>query len=400
MERNPTDIERMADTKVDYSLLLRALDRIEPVEPSRRAQFRLIDAILASCTELTDLDAPISLGIKISARCNLVCRHCWAYPATYTRQPTLAELLTFIESARELGVLRIVLTGGEPLLRPDVERIVARIKELGFFLEIFTNGTNTILPRYTKVIKYLTSTTDMIQLSLDGPTPQTHGAQRPGASSDDFQAIEKAIHFANDARVTTRVNMTATPMNVSTIAETYDSASAFGATCFRVNPVFPIGRAIDMKNEINLSFAQVYLTEVTKCVHSRPDSATEFDFAVPWVFFQNAYSIASDRLVRPRNVHCFSGAASWEVLPNGDTYTSASSIYEESLKIGNVFEEKLEAMWNKKLTKIFRRGRNLADTKCYDCKFLGLCQGGREEAAYLRYGSVDFPDPSCTLTPM
>lgn len=392
-------IETRAARQIDHQLLLSALSRPQPIEPSRRAQTALFAAIVNRCGSLIDLSAPLSIGVKVSTRCNLLCRHCWAYPATYTSEASLSNLLAFLENARDAGVLRIVLTGGEPLLRADITKIVSHIKDLGFFLEIFTNATTAVIPAYIQVTRYLLPTTDMIQLSLDGPTSNIHAAQRVGAHPDDFHTIRRAISIAKSSRITTRVNMTATPQNVSEISNTYQVASDMGATCFRVNPVVPIGRAATMKGAIDSSYDDMYLAQVSNCVRSRSESDTEFDFSVPWAFFPNAYSHAVDDPFFPLTAHCFSGAASWEVLPNGDTYPSAATIYEDRLKLGNVFDHSISSLWDTAIVKSFRRGRDLRSTKCSRCRLFDLCQGGKEEAAYLAFGSLDHPDPACPINP-
>ncbi len=76
-------------------------------------------------------------------RCNLACKHCYAISAdhAFAGELTTAEVLAVMEELRAFGVPALVLSGGEPLLHPDIFAISRRAKELGFYLALSSNGT-------------------------------------------------------------------------------------------------------------------------------------------------------------------------------------------------------------------------------------------------------------------
>ncbi len=88
---------------------------------------------------------PINGSIEITQRCNLRCTHC--YIPMPTRQGprqaelSLAEIQHLLDEIKAAGCLWLLLTGGEPLLRPDFLEIYQYAKRKGFILTLFTNGT-------------------------------------------------------------------------------------------------------------------------------------------------------------------------------------------------------------------------------------------------------------------
>jgi radical SAM protein with 4Fe4S-binding SPASM domain len=89
---------------------------------------------------------PISFDLEITARCNNNCRHCYinlpsSDPAAKANELTLAEIESIADQAVELGSLWCLITGGEPLLRPDFEEIYLALRHRGLLVSVFTNAT-------------------------------------------------------------------------------------------------------------------------------------------------------------------------------------------------------------------------------------------------------------------
>src|SRR5574337_693018 len=75
-------------------------------------------------------------------RCNLTCKHCYALSADhdYPGELTNAEVNTVMDDLKAFGVPVLILSGGEPLLRPHLFEIAARAKALQFYDGLSTNG--------------------------------------------------------------------------------------------------------------------------------------------------------------------------------------------------------------------------------------------------------------------
>ena len=102
---------------------------------------------------------PVNAMFELTPRCNFLCNMCYVrLPAdevkTYGRELTAAEWISVAEQARNMGVLSIGLTGGEPLLRADFGEIYEALAQMGFLITLQTNcsmmtdGVMALLDRF------------------------------------------------------------------------------------------------------------------------------------------------------------------------------------------------------------------------------------------------------------
>lgn len=114
----------------------------------------------------------ISLRISITSRCNLKCLYCHhdgIMPQNNEMTPN--EIFKIAQVARAIGVQKIRLSGGEPLIRTDIVEIVEKIAILGFKdISITTNGT--LMEQYAK--KLVNAGLDRVNVSLDTLNPKTY----------------------------------------------------------------------------------------------------------------------------------------------------------------------------------------------------------------------------------
>ena len=105
-------------------------------------------------------------------RCNLTCKHCYALSADhdYVGELTLPEVFTVMDDLKGFGVPALILSGGEPLLRPDIFEISAQARKLGFYTGLSTNGTLIDRPLAQRIAQ---EGFDYVGISLDGLKP-TH----------------------------------------------------------------------------------------------------------------------------------------------------------------------------------------------------------------------------------
>ncbi|MFF1798284.1 pyrroloquinoline quinone biosynthesis peptide chaperone PqqD, partial [Kitasatospora sp. NPDC058263] len=109
--------------------------------------------------------APFGLIAELTYRCPLQCTYC-ANPvelARYRDELDTDQWLRVLDQARGLGVLQVHLTGGEPLLRRDLARIVAHAHDLGLYTNLVTSGLPLDEPRATALAG---AGLDHVQLSL------------------------------------------------------------------------------------------------------------------------------------------------------------------------------------------------------------------------------------------
>src|SRR5512144_3197035 len=100
-------------------------------------------------------------------RCNLACQHCYSISADvdFPGELATADIYRTMDDLKAFGVPVLILSGGEPLLHPDIFAISRRAKAMGFYVGLSTNGTlidDALLPRIAE------AGYDYVGISLDG----------------------------------------------------------------------------------------------------------------------------------------------------------------------------------------------------------------------------------------
>ena len=137
---------------------------------------------------------PLSFDIELTARCNCNCRHCYInLPAgdsgARKRELTLNEITDIAEQAVELGALWCLITGGEPLLRPDFAEIYLMLKRKGLLVSVFTNATLVQQEHVELFRKYPPRD---IEVTVYGVTRETYEAvtRKPGTFDNFMRGLD------------------------------------------------------------------------------------------------------------------------------------------------------------------------------------------------------------------
>jgi MoaA/NifB/PqqE/SkfB family radical SAM enzyme len=133
---------------------IRSVDR-------RLREARLVARALASPRR------PVIAHVIPTRRCNLSCTYCNEYDAVSEPVPT-AEMLRRIDRLAELGTLSVTLSGGEPLLHPDAEQIIRRIRSRDMIAGLITNG---YLLSEERIRRLNRAGLDHLQISIDNAAP-------------------------------------------------------------------------------------------------------------------------------------------------------------------------------------------------------------------------------------
>lgn len=138
-------------------------------------------------------------------RCNLTCKHCYSISADidFPGELDTSEVFTVMDDLRAFGVPVLILSGGEPLLRPDIYDISRRARDKGFYVGLSTNGT---LIDESNIGKIASVGYDYVGISIDGMR-ETHDRfrQKQGA----FDASMHAIRLCREAGI--KIGMRFTP---------------------------------------------------------------------------------------------------------------------------------------------------------------------------------------------
>jgi MoaA/NifB/PqqE/SkfB family radical SAM enzyme len=125
---------------------------------------------------------PFSASFAVTNRCNLRCRYC-NFPLLEHDELDLPDVARLFDRLRRLGIVRLGLVGGEPLVRKDIGAIVDLARERDFYLSL--NSNLTLYERFRSVFDGI----DLIFTSLDA-TPEAHRANR---GADALDGVLEAI---------------------------------------------------------------------------------------------------------------------------------------------------------------------------------------------------------------
>lgn len=142
-------------------------------------------------------------------RCNLTCKHCYSISAdhNYAGELSTPEVFTVMDDLKAFRVPVLILSGGEPLMRPDIFEIAERAKAMKFYVGLSTNGTliDEALADRIAALGF-----DYVGISLDGI----------GATHDKFRRLEgafdkslAAMRLLRDRGVKVGMRYTMTAMN-------------------------------------------------------------------------------------------------------------------------------------------------------------------------------------------
>jgi len=169
----------------------------------------------------------------------LACKHCRAaaQPTPYAGELTTDECRRLLDNIASFAKPIIILTGGEPMLRPDIYDIASCAT--GLHLPVVMAPCGALLDGQS-VAKILASGVRRISISLDGATATSHDSFRgvPGA----FDSALRGIQAARDGGLEFQVNTTITQHNIGELAEILDLAVRLGAKVFNPFLLVPTGR--------------------------------------------------------------------------------------------------------------------------------------------------------------
>ena len=182
-----------------------------------------------------DAAVPVSGGIELTRRCNLRCVHCYVGGERTAPPHGKGELdtpawLALLDELAAAGCLDLLVTGDEPLLRPDFPAVYTHARERGMLVSLFTNGT-LVDARTIALFRDLPPLS--VEVSVYGATAPTHELVTgvPGS----FAAVRRGLALLADAGVPLTVKTMLMTVNRHEIDAMVDFANALGAR-WRLDP--------------------------------------------------------------------------------------------------------------------------------------------------------------------
>jgi MoaA/NifB/PqqE/SkfB family radical SAM enzyme len=163
-------------------------------------------------------ERPLLIYWELTRACDLACRHCRAeaIPQRDPRELSTEEGFALLERLTAFGDPRphLVLTGGDPLKRPDLFDLIAEARRLGFLVALTPSGTYALTEAVIDRLK--AAGIWMLALSLDGSTATRHDALRgvPGSFAQTVRAARWAAAAGLPLQINTLVCAETVPQRI------------------------------------------------------------------------------------------------------------------------------------------------------------------------------------------
>ena len=304
---------------------------------------------------------------ECTTRCNLHCRHCGSDCSVHSREKDmpLEDFLQALDTIPPSSIPKgftVVLTGGEPLLRPDIADCGRAFRQRGLGWGMVSNGFF-----YDEAMqqKLLSAGMGALTISLDGLETE-HNRMRGHAES--FHRALNAIRMAaSSQRLAFDVVTCVTHRNIGQLEQLYSLLKEAGVPQWRLFTVIPIGRAAK-DPEMKLSREEtVRLMEFIKdCRLSGGPVHT--------LFSCEGYVGNYEKWVRDVPFFCRAGINIGSVLIDG-RICACPDIDRDVFSQGNIYGDNFWEVWTRRF-QAFRNRDWARKGLCADCKAFRDCQGG------------------------
>lgn len=297
--------------------------------------------------------------LQVTERCNLRCAHCFAESNCLGNEMTLQSIYDIIiPQFIKNQVVKVTLTGGEPLAHPHAKEIATSFLENGIGVSICTNGT-LIDPVWIKQLSLYNNV--HFNVSLDGMKLQSHGRFRGITSESEFSELKHNICMLGELGLLNGI--LTTPNKYATIGEYVELckfAKGAGANYVLMNPLSPFGRGVRTQ-------PLAYSNEEMIALRKETSSLMSECFEIVYIRFPNSEHkpIGGCPLGSIPYIFCNGDIA---VCPYMVFASNSSHFYQGSeFIVGNVFEGADIANAVKGYDLNGTEGANRKDKDCVDC---------------------------------
>jgi heme d1 biosynthesis radical SAM protein NirJ len=339
-------------------------------------------------------------------RCNLTCRHCYSISADtdFPGELTTAEVMAVMEDLRAFGVPVLILSGGEPLLRPDLFAITARAKALGFFVGLSTNGT---LITAETIGAIAAAHYDYVGISLDGMRA-THDRfrRKEGACA----ASLRGLRACRDHGIKVGVRFTLTQDNAGELPQVLDLVEAEGVDKFYLSHLNYAGRGNKNRGDdvvlqatrraMDLLFARCWRALQAGAPKEFVTGNNDAD-AVYLLHWARRHLPERAGDLRTRLAR-WGGNSSGVNVANIDNLGNVHpDTFWWDYTLGNVRRRPFSAIWpdtsDPLMAGLKARPRPVTG-RCGACRYLAICGGNTRVRAYRLTGDPWAEDPACYLS--
>lgn len=329
---------------------------------------------------------PLWLLAEVTYRCPLHCAFCYN-PTDYDKHSknelSTEQWLQALRDARKMGALQLGISGGEPLLRDDIEQIVEEAHKLGYYSNLITSGVGLTEKR---IQAFKEGGLDHIQLSMHDITEDISNFI---TDTRTFELKKKVAAMIKAHGYPMVLNVVIHRYNIDHVDKILEMAEALGADYVELANTQYYGWSLVNRSQLMPTREQLNRAEAaTNAFRARIGNKMKVFFVVPDYF--------SDR---PKKCMNGWGEVFMIVTANGDVLPCHSARSLPGLTFPNVREHGLTWAWNESPAFSKYRGMDWLKEPCRSCDEKENDLGGCRCQAYLLSGDAEAADPVCTKSP-
>ena len=336
---------------------------------------------------------------ETTAGCNLECSHCRRLDVSrelMRNDLSHEESLRLIDQLAAGGKPLLILSGGEPLMRPDVFDLAACARGLGLPVALATNGT--LIDR--RVAERIAAAgIRRVSISLDGADAQTHDEFRriPGS----FEGALEGIAQVRAAGIPVQINTTLARHNAHQLTDLFSLVERIGAMALHVFALVPVGCGVEIADHEMLSpeesediLTRFYELAKASRLETRATCAPQYSRIARTRAAADRKSGALTGEAPDPGRGCLAGTAVCFVSHEGKVFPCGYLPAEA----GDVRRQAFGEIWAKSVVFNQLRRPELLGGKCGRCEFVKVCMGCRARA-YAQTGDYLSEEPSCPYVP-
>jgi AdoMet-dependent heme synthase len=339
---------------------------------------------------------PLVVIWEMTQACDLSCMHCRAnaQPKRHALELSTAEAFHLVDQLADMRVPLFVLTGGDPLKRPDLLPIVQYACRRGVRAALTPSAT-PLLTRQA-VFQLKSSGLMRLALSLDGSSADLHDSFR-GVAGSHKQTLD-AVRWCHEAGLPVQVNTTISRYNFADLDSMAELLRSLPVVLWSVFFLVPTGRAQHAQmlspDQHEQVFAKLYAA--SKCVkfHIKTTEGQHYRRYMLQQKAREPQARTEGELIEraPRGVN--DGKGFMFVSHTGEVYPSGFL----PLSAGNVLWEPLREVYRESALFVSLRDGSQLKGKCGRCEFKNVC-GGSRARAYAVSGDPLAEEPCCAYVP-
>ncbi len=339
-------------------------------------------------------------------RCNLTCKHCYSISADKDFPGELAtnEVFTVMDDLKSFGVPVLILSGGEPLLRPDIFEISRHAKQMGFYVGLSTNGT---LIDESNIDAINETGYDYVGISIDG-VRATHDMFRRKQGA--FDESMRGIRLCHEAGIKVGMRFTLTTDNAHELPELLDIMEQEHVDKFYLSHLNYAGRGNkNRKDDVVHQITRDAMDLLFDNCWQHIEAGREREFVTGNNDADGVYLLYwiakhfPDKLEHMRaRLSQWGGNSSGVNISNIDNLGNVHpDTFWWDYDLGNVKERPFSEIWQDRSDPLMdglKSSPRPLKGRCGQCSYLDVCGGNTRVRAYQLTQDFWAEDPACYLT--